>query len=871
MKRIRLLFLYLVLFITVLYGIFLYIVPFVFNKQTVIHKIEKIILKKTGINSSFEAFKLETKPNLTIRTKAEKIFLKDKDTELLTAKKLYIIYDLKTFGIKKLNIDYIFINKTGFKNILNKNKNKKTSDFKLKSFPEIEIKKAEIWVENGGINNIFINLSNVNIINQPDNKTYCTFEAEIISNLLKNLINIGRSGYIYIDDKALWAKDLIVNVGVSDLIFNGKLIDDNRKSDFTIKGNNLPISDIETALLYFQKLKKKDKVFLENFHDFSGLMDINLAVKENGISGTCETKDLSAKTTLFDVPILFKKVIFYHNNRDISAHAKGTLGNEKVYTEFSIKDIATDKQTVKGVVIADLTDRFANNYIPELTITKNIKASVNYMVKNKKIYVDYLLNVPQNSDLRYKHSNLGLTDKNRRLYVNTIKEADKLNINHYDYSTEDEEGINNILLGDGLLIKRNGHLTPKYMTCRTKSEAPISVIGSLKRYIQGGFFSGDLKYDFDKKLATGIFVIRKSNYKNFYVEEAKVDANSKLISISAEGTYKKSPFNCAFEAKNELGDRIKVYKMFLFLDEFIIEKTQNKHKNIDITKEAQDLDVELDIKEWEIQINKIKRNRIAITNILLNGSLINNIFKFSMPNANFAKGKLSAKGKYNIKNQDAEINFSAQNIDSNIVSDVIFNLPNQIQGIADASLNAKFKNGFDDIKAKASFSIRNGYLPQLGSTEFMIKKSRMIKKTIKFKVSDVVNIDIKNMKALSSNLKGKFDIDNYELKNVKITSSQKYLSMLIEGSYNIKQENGELNLWGKYNKEEVRRVKILFVPLGWILKFTFKPENTYEIYKQKLKEVPKIEAAKDEENAFRVKVKGDLNKRDIFVELKSIN
>ena len=872
MKRIRLLILYVVLFLGILYGLFLFVLPVILNNQIIINKIEKTILKRTGITAKSDSFKFIAKPDLTVKTEVQKIYLKDKDTELLTAKKLYLTYDLKTLKIKNLNIEYIFINKNGFKNLVNKNKNKKASDFKLKTFPQIKINKAEIWVDNGELNSVFITLANLDIKNSSDNKTYCTFEAEIMSNLLKNLINIGRKGYLYIDDNALYAKDLLVNIGTSDLNINGKIIDDNKQSDFLIQGNDLPINDIETSLLYFQKLKKKDKVFIENFYDFSGLMNVNLQVKETGIYGTCETKNLGAKTTLFNVPAAFPNVIFYFDKKNINAQAKGTLGKEKVYTKFSIHNTATKEQSVEGIVIANLTDKFANNYIPELTITRTVDASVYYTVKNKKIYVDYLLKIPKNSDLRYKHSNLGLTDKDRRLLVNTLKETDKLHIKHYDYSTEDETGIKFILLGEGLLVKKQGHLAPDYLTCRTRNEAPISVIGSLKRYVQGGFFSGDLKYDFNKKLATGIFIIKESNYKNFYVKKAMVDANSKRINISAEGTYKKSPFNCAFEAKNELGDKIRIYKMFLFLDEFIIETSKNKAKakNIDIQKEAQEIDIDLDIDEWNIELNKIKRNRIEITNILLNGSLVNNIFKFSMPNANFAKGKLNAKGKYNIKNQDAEIDFTAQNIDSNTASDIIFNLPNQIQGLANASLKAKFKNGFNNVNAKAHFSVKQGFLPQLGSTEFMIKKSRMIKRPLKFKVSDIVNIDMKNMKALSSDIEGNFAIDNYDLKNVKITSSQKYLSMLIEGDYNLKKENGELNLLGKYNKEEVRRVKILFVPLGWILKFAFKPENTYEIYKDKLKEVPKINADKEEESAFRVKVKGDLNKRDIYVELKSI-
>ena len=66
------------------------------------------------------------------------------------------------------------------------------------------------------------------------------------------------------------------------------------------------------------------------------------------------------------------------------------------------------------------------------------------------------------------------------------------------------------------------------------------------------------------------------------------------------------------------------------------------------------------------------------------------------------------------------------------------------------------------------------------------------------------------------------------------------------------------------------RVKILFIPLPWIFKFVFKHENTLSQYKNKLKEVPPIEGAPNEQSAFRVKMGGNLNKNDVKVELKSI-
>lgn len=79
-----------------------------------------------------------------------------------------------------------------------------------------------------------------------------------------------------------------------------------------------------------------------------------------------------------------------------------------------------------------------------------------------------------------------------------------------------------------------------------------------------------------------------------------------------------------------------------------------------------------------------------------------------------------------------------------------------------------------------------------------------------------------------------------------------------------------LNLYGKYNKEVPRGVKIVFIPLNWILNFVLKPEDTREFYSDKLKQIPSVEASEQNEKYFRVKMQGNLNQDSIDVEMKSI-
>ncbi len=864
----------LLIFLLIIYFALVFFVPSIINSEKIKTKITNIISDKTGANLEFQSLNLTSDWKLFYTLSADKIYLQDKNKEnLLEADKAAISFSLPTFSIKDLNIDYIFINKSGFQNLLKTNTNKKTSHFKIKTFPAVNIKKAEIWADNGDDKLFFITLSNVKLINENNKKTTCYLEAEIVSNLLKNTFTIGRNGCLYIDNNALYASNFQVLAGIDSIFIDGKIIDDEKKSNFTIKGNNLPVYDTESFLLYFLKLKKPGKQFLENFQNFDGLINIDLTVKDSQIFGECKTENLSASTVLFNIPVFFKQAVFNFGGKSISAQANGDLGGEKVFTSFKMENLFSSEQTVTGEVKASLSDKIADKYIPGLYIQEIINASVKYKIKNKKIDVDYLAELPPGSDIYYNNGFLGLDNLYRKLSVTTHKDGDKLSITSYDYSSKEDSEYKKIILGDGLFQKHNGHLELRYLTFKTNGYAPFSTTGAISKYVEGGYFNGNLKYDYIDNKVTGDFKVKDAFYKNFYIQEASVSAKQNDLFIKADGTYNKSLFHCYIDAVNSFTNKITINNMDLFLDKYVFVRNNNPKKHIDIKNfKIPDAakDIEVTIHKWNITLNEIRHKRISVKNILLSGSLKDDVFKFFMPHAYFAEGKISASGLYNFKDDSSVVDFQTENINSNTAADIIFNLPDQIQGFAGARIHAQTKNKFEDIKAHVEFSMDDGFLPKLGSTEFMIKKSKKIKRNIKFKIQDIINIDLTKSKALSSDINGSFDLDNYDVNNIKITLAQMYLSMLIEGKYNINEQNADLQLWGKYSKTAEKKVKILFVPLSWIINIIFKPEHTKEKYIEKLNEVPKIEASEKDEQAFRVKVNGNLNNNNVNVELKSI-
>ncbi len=857
MNFIKNLFLYifscLVLLTAGIYLCFLFVLPPVFNSN--VTGLGNFLCRQTGIKMSFEGVKLKTTPLLHVKLDVPEL------SAAGTGKinDLYADINLLDFSKSIIQADLIKINVDKIFELTSRNKDKKTlKPFNFRKLPEISA--GSFVVE---FNKNTLTAENVNI-----NAEKASFNAEIKTPFLDDTLIISDKGHINFDGESAYAKDLEVKYGTSSIYLNGKLTDNRKNIDLHITGENLPVRDIEKTLLFYQKSQDPAKKFIENFKDYKGSIDVDLNLKRDGIYGKCTASKLSARAVWFDIPLYFEKVIFNFDKDKITSKAQGLVGGQKAVHTLNITHLGSEDKEVTGNLFTLLGENF--KYVPELRILHSVNAEITYNIKRKKITVDYNLEIPEQSDILYKNAYLGLRNSKRRFSAQTLKDNNDLKLTNYDYSIINDGTIKNIIAGNGLFKKINGKFNPQFITCKTNGYAPASVTGSFGRYVQGGEFKGDLKYDFIERKIFGNFEVINTRFRDYFVKSAKILAD-KTILIKAEGTYLKQKFTCNLNAENILQDEIYVYNLNLFLDKYIVKKHKQKAKpanfeklkEIDISSKVMDADVT--IENWKINVNKIRKDRLVLNDLELVGSLKNDVFTFSLSELAFAQGTLLGKGKYDFRNDSSCIDISANGIDSNTAADILFNLPGEVEGTANATLHIDTKRKLDDIKAKGKFSIDNGFLPKLGSTEFMIKNNK------KIKVADLVNIDFSKKKALESDIKGSFVMDNTLLKDIKLTSRQKYLSMLITGEYEMKRQHAMMHLFGKYNKEAPKGVKIFFVPLNFILKVVFRPENSMNIYRNELKQIPPIETEKANEKYFRVKLEGNLNKENVDVEIKGIH
>ena len=834
------------------------LLPALLNSGRFIKKAENFIYNKTGALVSVKNLDIKATRGLSYYIKADKITATKNGLEFLNLED----FSAKvTFNkLKYADGKYLYVNLSKFK----KN-TKKKNDYKISLLPDIYFEGADIiFDETKDFKGSFSNLS----LKEINDKRYLKFYGEISSSFLKESLKTGENGYFVTNGETILAQGFEILSKDSKIALNGKIYDKSSGHDFYIDAKNLPVDDTMASVLYYQKSKDPSKKFIENFVDYKGTLDISLNFKENGIFGKCVAKELGAKSVLFNAPVFFENAEFIFDKQNVNSTAYGTLAEEKVRHILRVTNILRADRETYGSINSTLASK-AGKYIPDLSIKNGLNIEVEYFIKNKIITVDYLASIKKGADIFYKGAFLGLRNKDRRVFVHTIKNNKILYIKNYDYSVLNNGEAYNIVLGDGLFIKLKEKMKPKYLSARTNGFAPASVTGSFGKFISGGEFSGDLKYDFLKNKIFGNFIIKNARHKDFYIENAQIKADKKCIDILAKGKYKGEKFVSKMQARNRIGNKITIYNMDLFLDKYI-EGKKHFHPKKDRLFAHKIKDFDLTIENWKIRVNKIVKDRIVLNNVLLAGSLKNSVFKFQTSDISFAKGVLSAKGLYNFKKKSSGVRFSAKNVDSNIAADLIFNLPNQVAGTANGVLYIKTFNKLDDIKAKLIFRIDKGYMPQLGDIEI---KNRFTRK--KIKLSNLIKVRNENNEPINpaeyaSDIMGSLYVNNSKLENILITSKQKNLSLLIEGNCNLEEDSANLMMFGKYSNDKHRKIKILFMPFSFVAKLLFRPENTLENYKDKFNKVPDVNTNPANVNLFRIKLDKKPGENNTDIEMKRI-
>lgn len=856
-----------------LYLGFIFAVSLFLNSDNFIKISNNFIKTKYDMNSDISGFKVEISPLLSVKITAKNIIIKDNDKVGLNIENLNTSID--RLKLKNLDADLVYANLDILKKIKieKKKDSKKKNSFNINKIPCANIKKIEIVRYEGEKLSIS---SNQFVIKENNGTKNLDIILNITLDRVLHTILIGEVGSLYIENKKLMAKNFPLAVGKTKVYINGSILNDKKLDNFTIKGDKVPVKETMATVLFLQKYGADERKFIENFTDFKGSADVDLVYKDNDLSGVITGNDLFAKFLPFYVPVSCKKAEFFIKNGEVKSFAVGTFGTEKLTHELLIKEMYDrQKKEVFGKVNSKITTALAKKYLPSNIKVKNyLDMEIDYYIKQKKPNAKYYINIPADSGIMFNDFYAGIKNKNKKIFAETQKIDKEFFLKDYRFSVQENNKFKDILFGNGYFKIIDGKMTPQYITLNTNGYVPNSFVGSFKQYVLGGKFNGALKYSFVTEQITGKFEVIDTIFNHFHVKSASVNADEKTAKIKADGTYKNEKFNCKTEVKNDFKDKIYVNYMDLFLDKFVVKKSDKPDaptKKIDFNSPNKELsagvrDINMDIDKYNIAVNSIIVKDYPVRNIKVFGSLKDAIFKYNTSEIDFADGKLSANGIYDFNIDSSIIDFTAKNIDSSIVAEKFFNIKNQIQGKANAELHSKTGKNWENWDATAKFEIQDGALPGLEELEFSVDK----KSDKKAKVSDYVKFNAKKKGNIRSNISGFFKCDDIFIRDIDIRMQHEFTSAYIEGFYNYIIEQGNLDIWGKYDNSAVKQIKVLHIPLNWLVNLLVSSEKKNTEMLNRLDKIPPIGIDDSKAKYFRINLKAnekDPTKTDVTTKL----
>lgn len=856
-----------------LYLGFIFTLSLFLNSDNFIRISNNFIKTKYNMDSDISGFKVEISPLLSVKITAKDIIIKDNNKVGLNIENLNT--SINRTKLKNIDADLVY----GNLDILKKLKSKKVKDkkkkksFDVKKIPYANIKKIEIVRLEGEKLSIS---SNQFVIKENNGIKNLDIILNIKIDRVLHPVLIGETGSLYIDNKKLVAKNFPLAVGKTKIVMDGNILNGKKLDNFTIKGDKVPVKETLATVLFLQKYTEHERKFIENFTDFKGSADINLVYKDNDLSGVITGNDLFAKFLPFYVPVTCKKAEFFIKNGEVKSYAVGTFGTEKLTHELLIKEMYDkQKKEVFGKVNSKITTALAKKYLPSNIKIKNyLDMEVDYYIKQKKPNAKYYINIPANSGIMYNDFYAGIQNKNKKIFAETQKIDKEFFLKDYRFSVQENNMFKDILFGNGYFKIINGKMTPQYITLNTNGYVPNSFVGSFKQYVLGGRFNGALKYCFVTEQITGKFEVIDTIFNHFHVKSASVNADEKIAKIEADGTYKNEKFNCKTEVKNNFKDKIYVNYMDLFLDKFIVKKSDkpiSASKKFDFNSPNKELsagvrDINMDIDKYNIAVNSVIVKDYPISNIRVFGSLKDAIFKYNTSEIDFANGKLSAKGTYDFNIDSSIIDFTAKDIDSNIIAEKFFNIKNQIQGKANAEFHSKTGKNWENWNATAKFEIQDGALPGLEELEFSVDKNL----NKKARVSDYVKFNAKKKGTIRSNIRGFFKCDDIFIRDIDIRMQHEFTSAYIDGFYNYITQQGNLDIWGKYDNSIVKQIRVLHIPLNWLVNLLVPSEKKKTETKINLNKIPPIGIDDSKAKYFRINIKAnenDSSKADITTKV----
>lgn len=705
-----------------------------------------------------------------------------------------------------------------------------------------------------------------------------------------------KSGKIIMDKAAVKVDNINASLYDSNLLINGNVLNVdtiNPVYNLKIKTDNFNLENLNDTSKIDIMPQELNKI-LEQFVNYKGSANIDINIDKNILNGNIYLKNLNMVHEKTKTPMVFDNFpIQIKENKIILNNVTANIGDMPFFGDLIINDYYINPD-IHGYLTTKITNNFIKTYLP-LSISENIDcygdigfyAKINGTTENLTIEPKITLN--PDSDIIVNGTNIGDINDKREFKGSINLSKDQINIPKFEYtkyiSSQNNKTYPIVFMNASgrLKIDENNQILPEEVSIKTNKNLPAKLLNILLKtpVLKQGTFSCDLKYKADliKKTSKllGEMDCRNLDIPLFdtLIKNIRINAKENDINLSMFGYISDAKINMNSVIKNDFSNKPQIESLNLYADQLdwnkFLESLTKIHTAMNTNNNIKNIDFDgLSISDGHLEIKEFIIKSLSAHNFSSDFSINQEgIFTANNMQVDIGQGNMFGTITYNLNDSSLTGDFELNDVDSNYIAETIFDGKNQIYGNSRGKIYIETKGLTEEERIKnlsgyVYFDISDGRMPKLGSLEYLLRASNIIKSGITgFTINSILELLNLIKTGYFSNINGHCMIRNGIAEDIEIFSKGENLSLYIHGTYDIAQTHAKFEILGKLSK----RISTIFGTLGntslntffklipGISLFDFSRKDFIE----DVEKIPSFTHGEYESRIFQAIIDGDIN------------
>lgn len=735
---------------------------------------------------------------------------------------------------------------------------------------------------------------------------------------------------VYIQDKKLIFDKFKFSVNESQIVLDAKFNQDG-KYKLDLFSNKFSIQNVD-EFMRTNMLVANGADVMNCFKDLTGDFSFNVKVSDTAFGAVVKVNKIVGKLVpLANIPLTISKGTIIVDPQNITVSGfDGFYGHQvknKIGMFGNVFDYATKADTnlfITGDAYDELAQhisKLAGIRIAFLNVSKIVVRVVCDVTG--KVKVTGGAKVPAGSNVTFEGASISPAKFDRAIGLDLEVLKDKLTINHINYYISENIAQNiapqkPMVSIKGLVNCYTGYLYN--LGFEIPEPLPSEFFNVLigQKLLKRGTVAGKMNFvNGEKPYLDGEMEIKsvRVSGQSFKINNGKMIAKDDNIHLTADGRFRRLNYKFDGNIKNCLLFPILVKNVNLNIDEIDVERVMQSfvpreqriakaHKNLNPNR-PKSAESKISTKYFDVDDTPQKEtkseNSDAVEPIVFQPNLIvvndcnfhvgkgaykqikfgnlhatltldkNGLLNVQSNKFDFAEGISTLKLVCDLAKPTYYIRLGAKDVDVDVLSTAILNLPKEISGKAMALLEFN-TDASAKLNGKIQFSVDNGSITKLGLVQYLLNVASLFRNPLAM-ISpttfwDLVNVPEGTFKKINGTLVIKDNI----IERMMIKSSSPQLSAFIIGRINLVNMDASLRIYTKFSNVHkgfsgfLRNISLNV--LSKRVKTNAKNDASY--YAMELSQLPKLETGEETAQVYLTKFDGDVLTTNFISQLKRI-